>query len=164
VALLVLLALALLASPSQASGTLVLMPHIPHTLLLLLLFAVLVLPVNALIFKPIFSALDERDSRIVGARQRADHIHQEATGVLQRYEAAIRGARGEAEAVRKEQIGAARDEQARIAGAARSEAESRVEQARRELDASLEDARQSLRASSQDLARTAAEQILGRTI
>jgi F-type H+-transporting ATPase subunit b len=153
-----------LAAPAHASDELVLVPQLSLVIVLLALFVVLIFPVNALIFKPIFHALDERESRIQGARRRADHIQQDATAVLQRYEASIREARADAEIVRKEQIGAARDEQASIAGAARREAEVKINQARGELAASLDEARGSLRASTQELARTAAEQILGRTV
>jgi F-type H+-transporting ATPase subunit b len=125
---------------------------------------VLIFPVNALIFKPIFHAIDERASRIEGARQRASHIDNEANLVLSRYEQSIRAARGEAEGTRKEQISDARGEQNQIAALARGEAEESIEQARRELAASVEEARQGLRASTEGLAREAAQKILGRAL
>jgi F-type H+-transporting ATPase subunit b len=149
---------------AHAAGDLVLVPQIPLVVVLIALFVLLIFPVNALVFKPIFSALDERSSRIQGARQRAEHIQEEATTVLQRYESTIREARADAETIRREQISAARDEQTSIAASARQQAEAKVEQARSELSASLGDARESLRGSAQELARTAAEQVLGRTV
>jgi len=151
-------------TPALAAGELVLIPQIPMVVMLLVLFVLLIFPVNALIFKPIFSALDERDSRIQGARQRADYIRKETSDVLQRYEASIRQARSDSEGVRKEQISAARDEQQSIAGAARQDAEAKVELARGELATSLDEARTTLRSSAEDLARAAAEQILGRSV
>ena len=158
------LLLALTASPAHASGELVLIPDVSMMVVMIGLFVVLIFPVNALIFKPIFHALDERAGRISGARQRAEHIDREASDVLDRYEAAIREARQEAEATRKEQIGATRTEQLSVAAGARERAESQIEQARAELASALDEARQGLRGSAEGLARIAAEQILGRTL
>jgi F-type H+-transporting ATPase subunit b len=156
--------LALLATPAHAAGDLVLIPELDMLGVMIALFVLLIFPVNALIFKPIFHALDERAGRISGARSRAKHIDAEATEVLDRYEGQIREARVEAEATRKEQIAGARSEQRSVAAGAREQAEARIEQARMELERSLEDARAGLRASSEELARTAAEQILGRAL
>jgi F-type H+-transporting ATPase subunit b len=154
----------LIAAPARAAEELVLIPDGNLLLVLIGLFVVLIFPVNALIFKPIFRALDERAGRIDGARQRASHIDDEASQVLGRYEEAIREARGDAETGRKAQISEARDEQNTIAASARSEAEQKVEQARGELARALEEARQGLRASAESLARDAAQKILGRAL
>ncbi len=159
-ALLVLLA----ASSAQAAGDLVLIPEIEMLTVMIGLFVVLIFPVNALIFKPIFHALDEREGRITGARTRARRIDEEASVVLERYEAQIREARQEAELGRKAQLASARGEQVSVAAAARAKAEAQIDQARSELQQSLEQARTGLRESSQDLARTAAAQILGRPL
>lgn len=159
-----IIGLTLLGTPAQASSDLVLIPELPLALTLGVLFVFLVFPLNALIFKPIFGALDERSSRINGARERATHIESEAAKALARYEESIREARARAESSRKDQITEARDEQASVASRARAEAERQVEQARGELERSLANARESLRAESQQLARVAAEQILGRNL
>lgn len=158
--------LGLLAWPTaaMAAGDLVLIPELPMLVLLVVLFFLLIFPVNHLIFKPIFQALDERASRIAGARQRADHIAGEADAVLARYEESIREARTAAEASRKQLIVGARDEQASIAKTARGDAEALVEKARADLGAALEEARTALRATSHDLGKLAAERILGRTL
>jgi len=152
------------AGPALAAGDLVLIPQLPIMLVLLVIFVVFIFPFNALVFKPIFRALDERSSRITGARQRAESISADADDVLARYEESIREARTEAEIGRKGQVSEARTEQASIAAAARAQAEQKVEQARESLGRTLDDARRGLRAGSQDLARIAAEQILGRSI
>jgi F-type H+-transporting ATPase subunit b len=155
---------ALFTAPAHAAGDLVLIPDFPLALTLGVLFAALIFPLNALIFKPIFGALDERSSRITGARDRAAHIQSEAASALSRYEDSIREARMSAESGRKEQLADARSEQTSISGRARAEAERRVEQARGELERSLEEARGTLRTEAQQLARVAAEQILGRNL
>ncbi|MBY0399622.1 ATP synthase F0 subunit B [Myxococcota bacterium] len=132
--------------------------------IMLLAFGLLVIPLNSLIFQPIFRALDARAERITGARARSEHLQREADSILERYETAVREARGEAEAARQVEIGRAREEQAALTSQAKLEAEAQLEQARSELARSLETARASLRASADDLARAAAEQVLGRAL
>lgn len=175
------LVLAVSAQPAQASETLNLVPDyaffgliqlglIPDESglgalwVMLVAFAVLVLPLNALIFQPIFRALESRTERIQGARHRSEHLQREADSILERYESAVRATRGEAEAARQVEIGRAREEQVELTSQAKKEAERQLERARSELAQSLESARAGLRASADDLARAAAEQVLGRAL
>jgi len=132
--------------------------------IMLIAFGLLVIPLNALIFQPIFRALDARAERIQGARARSEHLQREADSILERYESAVREVRGEAEAARQVEIGRAREEQVALTSQAKLEAEAQIESARAELTRSLESARASLRASAEDLARAAAEQVLGRAL
>lgn len=152
------------ASPAHAAGDLVLFPDPQLLIALIVLFAALVFPLNHLIFKPIFHALDEREERISGARARAVHIEAEADGLLARFEDSIREARASAEEVRKQHVAQARSEQASIGAAAREEAEQKVEAARAELGRSLAEARATLQATSRELASAAAQNILGRPL
>jgi len=154
----------LIAQPVLASDNLVLVPD-PFVLSIMLVgFVLLIFPLNALIFKPIFHSLDERAARIEGARNRSSQLEAEADGVLERYETAIREARSESEQVRQAQLVLAREEQAALTLRARGEAEGELENARTDLSRSLEEARASLRSSAEDLAAMAAEQVLGRTL
>lgn len=132
--------------------------------IMLIAFALLVFPLNALIFQPIFRALDARAERIEGARSRSEHLQREADGILERYESAVREVRSEAEVARQTEIGRAREEQAALTAQAKQESERQLEHARAELARSLDTARASLRASADDLARAAAEQVLGRSL
>jgi F-type H+-transporting ATPase subunit b len=127
-------------------------------------FVVLIFPLNALIFQPIFRALDARADRIQGARGRSAQLQSEADAVLEQYEQAIREARAEAEAARQRQLALAREEQASLTSAARRDAEEELERARADLGRSLEEARNTLRAGAEDLAQAAAEQVLGRAL
>lgn len=161
------LALALLlaaATPAQASADLVLIPDALTLIGLIVLFVGLVVVTNALIFKPIFQALDDRALRVEGARHRAEEVDVESDALLQRYEASIREARAEAETSRKNKLGHAREEQLGMAEEARAQAEIQVEQARSGLEAALADARQALRAASQDIARAVAARVIGREL
>ena len=156
---------ALMAAPAQASGTLELIPDWFGLLpILVVAFSLLVFPVNSLIFKPIFRALDERAARIEGARRRTESLRAQSEEVLNRYESSIRKAWSDAEASRKQQTAAARAEQAAMAAAARAEAERKIEGARADLARARAAAAESLRASAQELSRAAAESVLGRPI
>ena len=127
-------------------------------------FILLIFPLNQLIFKPIFQSLDERAARIEGARRRSSQLQTEADAVLDRYETAIRDARGDAEQTRQGQLVLAREEQATLTAEARGEAEGELERARAELSQSLEAAKTNLRSSAEDRATAAAEQVLGRAL
>lgn len=165
----------LIALPSAAAENLVLIPDyalfglfgeggIGTLWVMLIGFVVLIFPLNALLFQPIFRALDARAARIEGAKARSAQLENEADQVLDRYESAVRGARIEAEAARQAQLGQAREEQAVLTAQARSAAEVEIDGARAELARSLEDARTTLRAAADDLATSAAEQVLGRAL
>ncbi len=150
------------------AGLFGLVPALGHGLgklwIMLIGFVVLIFPLNALMFQPIFRALDERADRIQGARERSKQLEAEADSVLDRYETAIREARSQSESERQTALASARDEQANLTTQARSDAEQELERARGELNQSLEEARATLRASAEDLATAAAEQVLGRTL
>jgi F-type H+-transporting ATPase subunit b len=157
--------LLLAAAPAMASDTLVLVPDWFGVLPFMLVgFVLLIFPLNALLFQPIFRALDERAERIAGARQRSEQLQREADSVLERYEGAIREARGESETARQAKLEVAREEQVQLTAVARGEAERELEGARGEMNQSIEAARASLRASAEGLAQAAAEQVLGRTL
>lgn len=148
----------------EAASDLVLIPD-PWTLIsLLVLFLVIIFPLNALIFRPVFATLDERSQRTTGAREKADEISREADEVLARYRTELAAARAAAEQSRRQVVEAAREEQVRITSAARSEAEQKVERGRAELNTSLEEARSEMGGHVRELADAAAQQILGRAL
>jgi F-type H+-transporting ATPase subunit b len=131
---------------------------------LIVLFVLLVFPVNKLLFHPLFRVLDEREARIEGARKRADQVGAEAEATLGRYRSAVRGAREEAESGRKQVLEEARREQAQLTGSVRSEAEVEINRAREQVAGALEQARSQLREQAKELAREAATRVLGRSL
>jgi len=159
------------ASGAAASeGGLVIYPNVDghfsllRLFTLVLLFGALVFPVNALIFKPIFRALDARDDKIAGTRRHADRLAAQADEVLARYEQSVREVRQEAENDRKSVLERARADGASTTASARGEAEREVARARSEVASALADARASLRAQAQELAREVAARALGRPL
>lgn len=164
-ALPLLLAFCLLApSSAQAADKLVLVPDVPTLVGLVLFFIGLVVVTNALIFKPIFQALDDRTQRVEGARQRAEELDHESDALLQRYESSLREVRAEAESKRKNKLGHAREQQLGMAEEARTHAEEKIEQARAQLQAALLSAREGLQESSREIARAVAARVIGREL
>ncbi len=149
---------------AASEGGLVLLPEWDLLLLLLAVVALLIVPVNKLLFDPIFRVLEERDQKIAGTRKRAETIAAEADASLQRYEQAIAEVRVEAESTRRSALDDARSAHAQRTAAARAEAESEVGRAREALAAELTTARASLRSQSEGLAREIASRVLGREL
>jgi len=160
-----LAALALLAAaPAQASeGGLTIFPD-GRILVLIVFFALLIPPVQRLLLAPLLRILDEREARIAGTRERAARVAAEADQVLERYEAAVREARAEAELARRRALAASREEQLRTTAQARAEAEAELGHARQQVDQALATARAGLRARVEPLAREAAARALGRSL
>lgn len=161
-----LVACALFAGSAAAGeGGLVLLPDVSGKLpILILLFALLVYPVNAILLKPIFQVLDAREERTTGTSKRAEKIMRDAEETLANYERAVREVRAEAEHARKREAAAAREENATVINTARTDAERHLERAMTELAAALEQSRQTLRADAQSLGDEAASRVLGRAL
>jgi F-type H+-transporting ATPase subunit b len=132
--------------------------------MLVVLFALLMFPVNALLFKPIFRVLDAREERTAGTRRRAEKVMKHADATLADYERAVREVRADSEQARKREASAAREENAIVIDEARADSERHLERARAELAAALEQSRQSLGANARGLADEAASRVLGRPL
>ncbi len=160
----------LLAAQAAAAGgdNLVILPPladvVDRMLPLVVLFCLLVIPVNHLVFKPLFRVLDERAERIDGTRRRAERLEREADEVLASYERSVQEVREEAEAERRAHLDRTRAESQDNTGAVRAEADREIARARRALAESLESTRATLRAQARELAREAAARVLGRAV
>ncbi|MBW2579043.1 MAG: ATP synthase F0 subunit B [Deltaproteobacteria bacterium] len=161
-----LVACVLCAGAATASeGGLVLLPDWFGKLpILIVLFALLMYPVNALLFKPIFQVLDAREERTAGTRKRAEKVMKSADETLADYERAVREVRAESEQARKSEAADARKANSTVVDEARAESERQLERARTELAAALEESRQTLGAKAQGLADEAASRVLGRPL
>jgi F-type H+-transporting ATPase subunit b len=131
---------------------------------LVVVFVVIVFPLNALLFRPLLRTLELRGEKIEGARSRASALSKQADEVLGRYETRVGAARREAEGVRRHTLEAARSEQARLGADARRSAEREVAQARAGVASALDSARAALRGETERLAREVAAKVLGRPL
>jgi F-type H+-transporting ATPase subunit b len=131
---------------------------------LIVLFLLLVFPVNQLVLKPLLRVLEERSARIEGARKRAGEVGAQADAALARYSAAVEEARKRAGELRRDALERARGGQVRILAEARRSAEAELAVARSGVAGALAEARATLRAQSEGLAREAAACVLGRPL
>ncbi len=131
---------------------------------LLVGFVILIPIANWAVFKPLLAVLDERDARIAGASEKAKEVTGRADTVFERYQLAVTAARHDADDIRRETLDAARKNQSQVTAAARTDAEQQVARVRGEVAASADEARGQLRNESVALARTVAEQVLGRAL
>ncbi len=153
------------ASAQAASeGGLVLVPDLQTLIVRIVAFALLILPMNALVFKPVFRVLDARRERIDGACRRAAQLGREADAVLARYQAAVREVEESAEHERRQRLDEARRERGATTARARADAEGEIERARREVKLALGEARATLRSEAEELAREVAQRVLGRAV
>jgi F-type H+-transporting ATPase subunit b len=167
-----LLAVALAGPASAAEGGLQIFPDLflgaspleSHFVHLIILFVLLVYPVNQLVLKPLLGVLDERTSRIDGTRKRAAEVGTQAEKALAAYQTAVEAARKQADELRKSALDGARSDQARLLAEARSAAEQEVLAARSGVAGAVDGARATLRSQSEAIARDAAARVLGRPL
>jgi F-type H+-transporting ATPase subunit b len=160
-----LAAVLVLAAPaSAAEGGIQILPDWGLMFVLVIAFALLIAPVNALLITPLLRVLDERRERIEGARTRARAVEEDAERVLGSYEAALAQARRDAASERQRRIEETRGEEKAASASAHEAAEGQIERARASIESALGEARATLRQEAQALAREAAERILGRRL
>ena len=161
----VVAALLIAGVASAAGDNLELLPDFLGKMpLLIVLFVLLMFPANALLFRPIFRVLDEREERTAGTRKRAEQIAADAEETLAKYETAVREVREQSEIDRKSQIAQARSENVALTAEARADAERELERAGQELNAALEESRAAMRAQAENIAAEAATRVLGRSL
>jgi F-type H+-transporting ATPase subunit b len=131
---------------------------------LVALFAALLWPLSAVLWRPLLRVLDERRERIEGTRARAQKVAAEAENVLGAYQRAVEQARVAAEGDRRGTLEVARQDQAQITGDARRSADAEVAAARARVASSVDAARSELQHTVQELARDAAARVLGRPL
>jgi len=165
VATALVLASLLRAAPALAAGGgIEIMPEPGKLIPLVVLFVLMIVPVNRLIIRPLLAVLDEREQRIAGSRARAGELGKRADQVLAGYEASVTRARQEAETERRGTLDQARASQTARVASEREAAERTLERARAEVGAALTQARTRLHADAEQLAQQAAERLLGRRL
>jgi len=160
-----LAALLLSAGTAAASeGGIVLWPDLRILPVMIGLFALLLVLLNAMLFRPLLRTLDLRVERTEGARARAEKLAASADEILARYEQAVRDVRNEAELARRTEIAEARSQTSERTAQARAEADQQIQRAEGEIASALAAARRQLRGEVEPLAREAASRVLGRVV
>lgn len=127
-------------------------------------FLVLVLLLNAFLYKPIRKQLADRSAQVNGAKQKSAEVDREVQEKLASYEARMReiraGAADERGALKKE----AQQQEAAILDKARSEAGASLASIKAKVAQETEDARRLLTASAETLSADICEKVLGRSL
>lgn len=127
-------------------------------------FVILLVVLNALLFKPLRGALAARKATIDGDLAKARALDGEIQTQVAEYEAKLQEARQRGSQERLALRQAALAEEARLLGSANEKASQRLQSLKEQVAAEAENARQGLRAETEALARQVAGKVLGREL
>ncbi len=127
-------------------------------------FLVLLLILNALLYKPIMAKMRERDSKIKGDREKAEQLETKVLDQDRKHQEAVAKTRQEAAQENSELIAAAKKDESDILDKARAEATKIVDAMRATIQSDAGAARKALKAEMAQLAQSISEKILGRAL
>ena len=127
-------------------------------------FMVLMVVLNALLFKPLRAALQARREAIEASQAKVQDLDEQVQAQIARYEAQLQEARLQGAQERATLRKAGQEEEARILGAANQTAAEKLQTIKEQIQGEAGTARQALRDETEDLAREIAGKVLGRAI
>ena len=127
-------------------------------------FMVLLLVLNALLYKPLRAVLAARKATIDGDLAKARALDEEIQAQVAEYEAKLQEARQRGSQERMALRQAALAEEAKMLGAANEKASQRLQSLKEQVAGEAETARQTLRSETEALARQVAGKVLGRSL
>ena len=127
-------------------------------------FMILMVVLNALLFKPLRAALQARREAIESSKTKVHDIDEQVQAQIARYEAQLQDARLQGAQERATLRKAGQEEEARILGAANQTAAEKLQTIKEQIQEEAGTARQALRDETEDLARELAGKVLGRAI
>ena len=127
-------------------------------------FMILLVVLNALLYKPLRNALAARKSAIDGDLAKARSLDEGVQAQVAEYEAKLQEARQKGSQERQALRQAALAEEARLLGAANEKASQRLQSLKEQVATEAEAARQGLRGETETLARQIAGKVLGREL
>jgi F-type H+-transporting ATPase subunit b len=128
------------------------------------IFVIVALVLSRYVFRPYLALRAARDEGIVGARDAARRMDEQAKAQMTDYEARFNRARGAAAEERGKLRGEALARERQITEAARRSAQEVVEAARKQIETEAASARAQLEPRAQEIARTVARKVLGREV
>jgi F-type H+-transporting ATPase subunit b len=129
-----------------------------------ILFVVLWLILNKVLFQPYLHLLSERERRTTGAQHDSSDLEHEGARLRAEYEEKIKAAQTTAYADRERVLQTARAEREKILGDARQEAAQTLERARQEIAAAVAADRTLAAAEAQSIGAVIASKVLGRNV
>ena len=129
-----------------------------------ILFFVLWLIVNKVLFQPYLKLLDERERATTGAQHDSTELEQESARLRAQYEEKIAQAQSVAARERERVLQSAREQREKILAQARQEAEQTLASRRREIATALVAERQRAATEAATIAAEIASKVLGRKV
>lgn len=133
-------------------------------LIQLINFLLLIWILNKILYQPVLKILNERDSRIGCAQDRARSLIAQGESLLADYEVRLRNTKIEAMALKTEIRKEAAGESSQVIDAARLQADGIVTETRAAMRAELDQVRRELEPELGSLASEIAAQVLGRKV
>jgi len=130
----------------------------------IILFVVLWLILNKILFQPYLHLLEERERRTIGAEHDSTDLEHEGARLRAQYEEKIAQAQTAAYAAKDAILQEARQQREKILGQARAEAANKLEQARREIALALEKEKALAAAEAAAVAGEMVNKVLGRKV
>lgn len=127
-------------------------------------FFVLLLLLNALLYRPLRGILEKRKSTVDGGHARARELKEQIDEKMARYQEQLQQAKIKGNEEKAALRSAAAKEEAEILGAARAVAGSRLQTIREQVQAEAAQAGKELRTQTSTLAAQVASKVLGRGV
>jgi F-type H+-transporting ATPase subunit b len=131
---------------------------------IILFLVVLTYILNRIFFKPLGKVLEERHSRIDGARKEAEQIKLASQNRMLEFENKMRDARRQADLIMAEMDKKVQEEKSSFVAAKRTEAQKMLTEAKADIKHKAEDAGKELQTQSDRFAKLIASQILKRPL
>ncbi|HKY09318.1 MAG TPA: ATP synthase F0 subunit B [Candidatus Binatia bacterium] len=129
-----------------------------------ILFVILWLILNKVLFQPYLKLLDERERKTTGAQHDSSELEHEGARLRAQYEEKIAQAQSAAAVERERVLQAARQEREKILAQARQEAEQTLTLRRREITTALETERRLAATEAATIGAEIASKVLGRNV
>ena len=127
-------------------------------------FMILLVVLNALLFKPLRAALKARKETIEGSKAKVQDIDEQVQAQIARYEAQLQDARQQGGQERSSLRKTGQEEEVRILGEANRTAADKLQKITAQIQGEADSARQELRSQTDALAKEIAGKVLGRAV
>ncbi len=136
----------------------------PTAIVQMVIFLVMMVVMNRLLFQPILKIIDERKDRIDGDEKRAQKMNAEVDTQIQQYEAQIREAKLSLKDEKGQKRGEARDEAEQILRATNEKTGDMIGELKEKIAGEYKIAKERLTKDAESLSRGIAGRVLGRSV
>jgi F-type H+-transporting ATPase subunit b len=128
----------------------------------IVIFLLLIVVLNQLLYKPLMKVLAERESRTTGLVRQAQEDLSHHLSLFEKYQASIKNARMEGYRRQEQLRGEAQKKRAEVLAQSRAAAEKLIQDSGESIGVQVEAAKQQLTLDAQDMAQRITSTILGR--